>query len=454
MDKHFTKKINKKVIILTVLAIGVGGYFLYKYISKLPALKYNYNTNTPVNVSYPDAKFGVISDLHMYNPILGDDGEAFESVMNSDRKLLLNSQDLISLSIQQIIDKNVDFVLVSGDLTKDGELINHQEVVSQLDNLRNNGIKTYVIMGNHDINNPSSVSFSGSLAEKTPTISKEMFVELYGEYGYNDAIYRDEYSLSYVAEPVNDLYILALDGCQYTYDVMPEHSFVGAKFSQGTIDWITNVLKKAYENNKAVIVLSHHGIVEHWKGQSKLHPDYLTFEHQFVSKLLASYGVRLAFTGHYHAQDIVEGTFENGNFIYDIETGSLVTAPCPYRIIDLKNNQANIETTTLVDKIYPDTSFAKEATAFVYKTVVSEAYNTLKKYYVSDTDAEYISNLVGEAFIAHYSGDENVNLKSMVDKSKLGIWGKIVFQVQQYVLDGLWNDLPPNDNNVVLPLSK
>jgi hypothetical protein len=59
---------------------------------------------------------------------------------------------------------------------------------------------------------------------------------------------------------------------------------------------------------------------------------------------------------------------------------------------------------------------------------------------------------VADAYHAHYSGDENPALRPFFDKSKLSLWGRFIYSQQKYVLDGLWNDLPPADNNVSLPL--
>jgi len=123
--------------------------------------------------------------------------------------------------------------------------------------------------------------------------------------------------LSYVAEPVEGLWLLALDDCRYR-DNQPGHEeIVGGKISQVTEDWIERVLTEAARKHKAVVVMIHHGVLEHWKGQSKLHPDYLIEDYAHFSRLLASYHVRLAFTGHYHAQDITKGVFDD-TYLYDV----------------------------------------------------------------------------------------------------------------------------------------
>ena len=164
----------------------------------------------------------------------------------------------------------------------------------------------------------------------------------------------------------------------------------------------------------------HHGVVEHWEGQAKLHPDYLINDYESFGKFLASWNVRFAFTGHYHAQDITLAQFRDiagGKFIYDIETGSLVTAPCPIRYLEIKNNSVRISTETIVDKLHPGTDFASNANAFVKKTLMIEAIQVLKKYKVSSRDAEYIAGALGDAFSAHYAGDENPKLRPPFDRN-------------------------------------
>jgi hypothetical protein len=373
--------------------------------------------------------------------------------MNSDRKLLLDSQDLLDYAINQIIASKVNFVLVCGDLTKDGELVNHNIAAQRLKKLTAAGIPAYVVPGNHDINNPDAVRYSGDATEPVASISADDFARIYGDFGFNSAIMRDDDSLGYVVEPVEGLWLLAMDACRYRENVPGKHEIVSGKISQRTADWIASVLRSATEKNKAVMAMMHHGTVEHWNGQRKLHPDYLIQDFANFGDFLASWNVRFIFSGHYHAQDITRGEYNGKHlpkFIYDIETGSLVTAPCPVRYIEIKDGAMNIRTETIVDKLYPGTDFAPNAAAFVKKTVMLEAASVLRKFKVSEKDIAIITDAVGDAFNAHYSGDEDSFFRPPLDKSKLGLWGRFVLGQQQYVIDGLWNDLKPADNNVKL----
>lgn len=292
---------KKNIIILVITLLSVGIFFaVYNNISSKPKATFTFNTVSENNiVSYPDTKFAVISDIHYYDNSLGTTGSAFEAALASDRKLLTDSADILNYAVNQILQKDVEFVLVSGDLTKDGELINHQKVSEAFSKLTDRGIKVYVVPGNHDINNPQSFKYEGDTTELVPSIDSDKFAEIYKNCGYGNAIYRDSNSLSYVAEANDNLWIVGIDTCKYQENKPGKEETVSGRISQSEEEWLNKVLEEASKKNKAVIVLEHHGIVEHWNGQSKLHPDYLVENYKDVGKMLSSYNVKLAFTGHY-----------------------------------------------------------------------------------------------------------------------------------------------------------
>jgi DNA repair exonuclease SbcCD nuclease subunit len=320
---------NGILLALAALVVGFVGYKLVSgYIDTLPKLAYTYGTATE-QAAYPACKFAVISDLHYYDASLGDTGAAFETYLANDRKLLTESKDILDAAVNNILASDAQFVLVPGDLTKDGEKADHEKVAAELKKLTDSGIKVYVAPGNHDVNNPWAYSYSGDATASVPNITADEFRQIYDAFGYGDAIYRDSGSLSYVAEPAPGMWLICLDACRY-YDNKPgEESVTEGKFTQRLETWLEGILQEAQTKGKSVAVMMHHGVVEHWAGQSKLHPEYLVEDYKHISQMLASWGVRMAFTGHYHAQDIAEASFKDGGFIFDVETGSLGTpAPC------------------------------------------------------------------------------------------------------------------------------
>ncbi len=444
-----------KIALFTILIIVVGSvlyHYVSGYVKSRPTLQYTFNQELTTGISYPDTSFAVISDLHYYDNSLGTNGKAFEEYCNSDRKLLADSEELLKFAVQNIIQSGVKNVLISGDLTKDGESVCHKSVSSVLSELVKKGIGVYVVPGNHDINNTESIKYEGDTEISVPNITSAQFTEFYSDMGYKNAIYRDKNSLSYVTELENNLWLVALDSCRYRENVNGKQPIVSGKFSQSQEKWLEDVLKKARDNGKAVIALMHHGVVEHWEGQNRLHSGYLVQDYRYIGKLLASYGVRLVFTGHYHAQDIAMADYGDDGYIYDIETNSLVTSPCSIRYCKISNNEINISSAGIAKSLKPDTDYAEKADKMVLDSVAAVAYKTLKKYFVPDKDARIISRHVAAAFSAHYYGDEDISIKPEFKENELGIWSRIAYSTQKYAVKGLWNDSFPADNNVTLKL--
>jgi len=402
--------------------------------------------------THPDARFAVISDLHFYDASLGAEGAAFEKALSMDRKMLAESEELLDYAISDLLRSDIQFLLICGDLTKDGEAINHEKVSAKLQTLADNGIKVIVTPGNHDINNPGAVGFSGDEKWMAANTSAQEFRRIYADMGYGDCFISDDSSLSYVSEPVPGLWVLSIDTCRYDENSTEGESAVtGGSISAGTEEWILSVLSEASAHGKTVIALMHHGIVEHWKGQAKIHPDYLVKGFGRLGGLLASHNVRLAFTGHNHAQSIVRADFGD-NFLCDVGTGSLVTYPCPIRYCELDVGDLKINTNTIAEKLRTETDFAEIAESIVKKNIAHEVARSLREYYVSDCDAEYIADAVGEAFSAHYKGDAAASFRPEFDFNSLGLLGKFVYATQKQIIDALWESSLLGDNNTVLNL--
>jgi 3',5'-cyclic AMP phosphodiesterase CpdA len=425
-----------------------------------PAFKYETDATLDALIRqeaplYPAVSLAVFSDAHLYDPSLGTEGQAFEDYLSSDRKLLRESAEIIEAAVEEIIHEDAPIVLVPGDMTKDGERVSHELAAGYLARLENSGKRVYVIPGNHDVENGHSFRYEGSKVERVPTVTAGEFATIYGEFGYEEALYRDPDSLSYVAELDNGLWLLALDSCLYRENVDNEEPMTDGRFAPATLEWMEEMLVKAAKEGKAVIAMMHHGVVEHYIGQEKNYGEYIVDDFPEVSKLLAMYNVRLVFTGHYHAQDITVARWnDEGKFLFDIETGSLVTYPCPYRVVNIDASQKAEIRTGLIQSIrsYPD-GFPEYARAYITAGIEGMAIATVEKYKVKRTDAEKLAEQVAEAFMAHFSGDEVLPAgKKALDSKGLGLPGRLVVAFRKDLVEALWQDLEPPDNNVVLDL--
>lgn len=408
---------------------------------------------------YPPVRFAVISDPHVYDQSLGTEGPLFQQYLNSDRKLLVESVEILETVVSQLCDEDLDFVIVTGDLTKDGERVNHEACASILGRLVEKGIDVYVVPGNHDILNSYAVSFTADGVEPVESVTPEEFAEIYAKMGYGQAVVRDAASLSYVVEPVPGLWLVAMDACRYRENQPGNPSLVDGRFSEETLRWLDSVMSLAVASGKSLLGFMHHGILEHYDRQQKYYGEYLVDDWEVIAERFAASGMKAVFTGHYHSQDIVRRKFttEIGGprrnvFVFDIETGSLVTYPCPYRIVEITENQVMRVRSAFVESIpsRPD-DFQDYAREYVHKGITGIAYSVLRKYRVDDRSARILAPQVADAFVAHYRGDE-VAPKVLIDTSGAGLWAKLVVWVQRGLINGLWNDLEPPDNNVDIDL--
>jgi len=397
-------------------------------------------------------KIAVLSDLHYMEPsLLKADGSAFQMYLMQDPKLLAESGAILQQLISKLLAEKPDLVLISGDLTKDGELISHQSLIKQLKVLEEKHIKVLVVPGNHDINNPDAKQFDGDNALPVPSITAENFELLYGKYGYQNAIARDPNSLSYVSEPVNDLRILALDANEY-YNNTPDYCVVAGNIKNSTMEWAKEQLADAKIKGKTVIGMMHHGLVEHFMGESVIFSDYLVDNWDVKADELMQTGLKVIFTGHFHANDAIEHTKGDLSLV-DIETGSPVIYDSPYRIMKLTDNKLYIRTNHIDRIFYPGLNgiaFHNYEKTFSFNGFEFQAKYMLMNppYYVPEEIATQIAPVFAEAMLAHFVGDETISAET---GSKIVAIAEFSTDLAN-ILYGLYTDLSPSDNDLIIDL--
>ena len=306
-------------------------------------------------------RIAVMSDLHYLSPDMIADTEDFEHALNSDRKLLKESSAILNEMFERVRADKPDILLVSGDLTKDGEQECHAALAKQLQQLQQDvpGLKIYVINGNHDIRNYNAKNFNtadGKAVLATRT-EPEDFKRIY-DFVYSDPTVLATFTpaegnkaggLSYVARPVEGLTVIAMDTCRYSSDNTSigddEHETSGA-ISADLEKWVIEQTAVAKARGDLVIGLEHHGLVPHFDVEPTILPMYLVNGYERIAQEYADAGMSVVFTGHMHAVDIAAMTTAAGNTFYDIETGSALTYPCPIRFVDLRRSTVGGETNT------------------------------------------------------------------------------------------------------------
>jgi UDP-2,3-diacylglucosamine pyrophosphatase LpxH len=364
--------------------------------------------------------------------------------MAQDPKLLDLSAYILDKVIADLLAEHPKVVLIPGDLTKDGEKISHQSLAKVLKKLTNAGIKVFVIPGNHDINNPESFSFS-SLAP-TETITANEFASIYYEFGYKNSI-RDQNSMSYIQKINGKLWLLGIDDCKYAQNTTAP--IVSGAIKAETMEWIKSNLAEAKEKKIQVLAMIHHGVTEHYAGQNLLDPGFVVDNQEQVVQDLSDAGIKVVFTGHYHANDVTAVTVGD-KILYDVETGSLVTWPSPYRLIQLSDNNMAIDTrkVTNVNTTLPGgIDFVSYSNLF-HQAHLDGYFNYVLqlKYGVPPIYAAIFAPWYRDAIMAHYAGDEVFGPVPQGLYAQLYAFSPILAGA----LGTFYTDLSPTDNQLSL----
>ncbi|MBN2172606.1 MAG: metallophosphoesterase [Bacteroidales bacterium] len=402
-------------------------------------------------------KICVFSDPHYFDPsLLINDGPAFEEYLTYDRKLLKESNAIMESLIDSLIAEQPDIVLISGDLTKDGELICHQQMAGYFSELENAGAQVFVCPGNHDINNPHALAYDNDMTYPVPNITPEDFVTIYHNFGYGQAIAKDTASLSYVAEPIPGLQILSMDVCRYDSNYIQNYPQTSGGFEPPVLQWVKDRIIDARSMGKVIIALEHHNLVEHFTNQKVIFGEYVIDDWESIYSELADLGLKVVFTGHFHAQDIRSINSPSGNIIYDIETGSTVTWPCPYRICILDTDTVLSITGKKVENIDYDTgsqTFQEYALESLETGIPASIifYLTSPPYNIDQGTAEFVEPAFTETLIAHYNGNEgnpSFSTNFIIWTLNLSGYGYIAD-----ALESAWDDFAPDDWNTNINLT-
>lgn len=406
----------------------------------------------------PQVKLLVLSDTHYFDPSLGTTGRAFEDYLASDRKLVAESDAVMRAMVANVEAEDPQVVLIAGDLTKDGERLSHQSLAGYLRQMKSGGRKVFVVPGNHDIQNGGAVSYAGDTTTPVPAISADEFAAIYADMGYADALARDPASLSYVAELVPGLWLIGMDSC--VYGAERGSSITSGRFLDATRAWIKAQLDTARQRGIRVIGMMHHGLVEHFTNQNLIFSEYLVNDRDAVASMFSNGGMGVVLTGHFHANDITQGTPGGATqSIFDIETGSTVTYPCPYRIIDVASDTLTV-TTKHVTSIDYDLKGASDFQAYAHASLRVGLETLITKlieappYSIAPEDAAQIAPWLGDGLVTHYAGDEVMPADVPAEiQTLLGTPG-FATQLAGAMLASIYNDLPPPDNTVTLDLAK
>jgi len=239
-------------------------------------------------------KFAQISDSH-FSTIEKD----------TDYKVLSQSSNILDDVVMQINQvPDIDFTMFTGDLVnkpKESQLmefINHANCLSA---------PWYAIDGNHDV--------------QQYCMPKDKFFKILCCHNANFSFEGPYYAFT----PKDGYRVICLD------TIILDRMTTNGEVDEKQLKWLKDELKEA--KNDVVIICMHVPIVEPYHSESHRllnRVDVLEALHKYDTHIIVC-------SGHVHGSKIIQ----DKNILY-IDTPSLVTYPCSYRIININNQRKKV----------------------------------------------------------------------------------------------------------------
>ncbi|MCF7568789.1 metallophosphoesterase [Sabulilitoribacter arenilitoris] len=176
--------------------------------------------------------------------------------------------------------------------------------------------------------------------------------------------------VSYLVEPIEGIWLLALDGNTYvpvkgadTVSSNPKN-YKGASIGYNNVlthkkhlmQWTSRVVKEAEKKGKLLMAFSHYPMVEFNDGSSDLKKSVFGSNkiqlHRVpkvsVAQIFADAGLKLHIGGHMHINDTGVHNTEKGNVLVNIQSPSLAAYPAGYKILTIESDDIiEVETVQL-----------------------------------------------------------------------------------------------------------
>lgn len=182
---------------------------------------------------------------------------------------------------------------------------------------------------------------------------------------------------SYLVEPVDGLWLLAIDGGVYLPKEMKDGKWTYQGSSAGynlvlkhkpfLLPWVRKVVEEARKRHKTLVAFSHYPLVDFNDGVSesvrRMWGDRRFDLHRVpeaeVSEAFLQAGLRLHFAGHMHVNDTGIWEGKDGKHLYNIQVPSIATYVPAYKILTLESDEVfRVETVALdtvpgFDSLFP-----------------------------------------------------------------------------------------------------
>ena len=300
-----------------------------------------------------------------------------------------------------LVERGVRLVMIAGDLTDDGQAPNWRASAKVLDRYsQRHNMRFFLTPGNHDqwcgdgkplrkemvSSHGTTFAVSGDKSDETARFAPEMFQigqadvlnyasgfgfcrhsddlhwetpfgssdELASRIGMVSRAGRDPVELpdlSYLVEPVEGLWILAIDANVYLPNESGWRDFGNegwtavSRHKAWLLDWISDVSRRARASGKQLLSMSHFPACDVLCGVPRGLAERVmpTLD---VAHALARTRMGLHFSGHWHINRTGAQTVGD-DWLVNVAVPSTASFPAAFKLVDLQGTKARIETLRL-----------------------------------------------------------------------------------------------------------
>ena len=339
---------------------------------------------------YANHTIMVVSDLHYCSPSLYEGSDLFlRSIAQGDGKMVHKSDVLLEALLLQAQQIRPDVLLLTGDLTFNGEAVSHQELAQHLDLLADQGIAVFVIPGNHDINCRAARAFQGNSYTAADTVEAKEFRRIY--HRFLGTITQDNIGISYTSAPYPDLVLCMLDCAFYEPD-----AYAFGLLDEARYAWLQNVLNETDLDRCFFLSATHHSVIPH---SSLGKENFVILNAERIAGALRAHHVPLHLSGHLHIQHIAE---ESG--LYDIASGAFSVFPHRYGLITVDDSHSVSYQALPLDETLLPSGFMQESEQWFRNTTRIKTEPALDALNISGPDKEIMLQYAEDLNLAYFSG--------------------------------------------------
>ena len=350
-----------------------------------------------------ETKLMVVSDLHYLEPSLYEGSDLFiQTLRNGDGKITQYGEELLAALYRQIGQEQPDALIVTGDLTFNGEQKSHAALADWFRRVEESGVPVWIIPGNHDINVEHPTGYAKGTVYGTKAATPEDFLSV-----YSDFLETGGPGFSYVAKVSSSLWVAMTDVARY----QDRATSVGM-FTAQHASWLENVLIQAGKENARVVTATHHNVLAH---TSFSRNDFLMFGSERMAALARQYGVQINLSGHLHIQHIVR---ENG--LTDAALGAFCIWPHRYALLTFGDDDCwSYDAKELNEKFLPD-GFQRLSREWF--TGISRDKMKASGITGSDEETDAMADYAARFHAAYFSGTYRKDDRSWTRDPAYALW--------------------------------